>query len=195
MTKYAGLGLRPIGRDLTAMRIGTSVRTVRERAGWSTGAFALRVGIAQEVVSDIEDGARLPTIELLYRLAVALEVPPGDLLPAPDEHPRIDVHLPVTDWPDSPAAQVIGGGPGNPTQTYLFELPPGESDGGFEEHPGDELLVVMEGEVVCSALGRPDRVVRAGQSVEIDTALPHGVRAGDSGSARFLLVCTDASDD
>ena len=178
--------------DLTAGRIGARVRAIREENGWTVTEFALRVGIAPAVVTDVEEGLRLPTIAILYRLASALEVAPGELLPSPLERPRVDIHLPIVDGARSSTAQIIGGGPGNPTQTYLFDLRAGEGDGGFGSHPGEELLVVVEGEVVCSVLGRPDTIVRAGESHIIETHIPHGVRAADSGPARFLLVCTDA---
>jgi len=181
--------------DITAARIGVRVTELREERGRSAAELALRIGVAAGVVRDVEDGLRLPSIELLYRLAAGLEVPPGELLPSPLDRPRVDVHLPVLDGPDSTTAQVIGGGPGNPTQTYLFDLRAGEGDGGFGAHPGEELLVVVEGEVVASMLGRPDELVGAGASTVIDTGVPHSVRASDAGPARFLLVCTDACED
>jgi transcriptional regulator with XRE-family HTH domain len=192
MSFGAGTGIVMLDGDVTATRIGARVRFIRRGKGWSQLELAQRVGIAQPVVARIEDGRRLTTVAILYRLAKALDVAPGELLPASDERPKVDVRLPVNDDPEAPMAQVIGGGPGNATQTYLFELPAGESDGGFGAHPGEELLVVMEGEVICSFLGRDDTVVRAGQSFVMDTDLAHGLRAGDSGPARFLLVCTDA---
>ena len=180
--------------DLTAIRIGDRVQAIRTGNEWPIAELALRVGIAPSVVSTIEEGLRLPTIELLYRIAAGLDVAPGELLPGGDDRPRIEVHLPITDAPDSSTAQVIGGGPGNPTQTYLFEMTAGESDDGIGKHRGEELLVVMEGEVISSTLGGPDRTVSAGQSQLIQTDIPHSLRAGDSGPARFLLVCTDACD-
>ncbi|GAA2753427.1 XRE family transcriptional regulator [Amnibacterium kyonggiense] len=180
--------------DITAARIGARVGELREAHGSTVTDLALRVGVAPAVVHAIEGGLRLPTIGLLYRVAAGLDVAPGELLPSPLDRPRVDVHLPVLDGPDSTTAQVIGGGPGNPTQTYLFDLRAGEGDGGFGSHRGEELLVVVEGEVVASALGRPDELVRAGGSKVIDTGVPHAARASDAGPARFLLVCTDACD-
>jgi transcriptional regulator with XRE-family HTH domain len=192
MSIGAGVDLGMLDGDVTAVRVGARVRFIRRRNGWSQLDLSRRVGIAQPVVARIEDGQRLVTIAILYRLAKALEVAPGELLPASDERPKVDVRLPVNDDPEAPMAQVIGGGPGNATQTYLFDLPAGASDGGFGAHPGEELLVVMEGEVVCSFLGRPDVLVRSGQSLVVDTHVAHGMRAGDAAPARFLLVCTDA---
>jgi transcriptional regulator with XRE-family HTH domain len=192
MTNRFGVESAVTEGDITAARIGARVRAIREDHGWTVAEFGLRVGLAPVVVTDVEDGFRLPTIEILYRLANALDVAPGELLPSPLEKPRVDVHLPIMDGADSTTAQVIGGGPGNPTQTYLFDMRAGESDGGFGSHPGEELLVVVEGEVVVSTLDRPDVLVTAGQSFVIETRLPHGVAASPAGPARFLLVCTDA---
>ncbi|MGT2427067.1 helix-turn-helix domain-containing protein [Amnibacterium kyonggiense] len=180
--------------DITAARIGARVAELRDGRERSVEDLAHRVGVAPAVLRDLETGRRLPTIELLYRVAAGLEVAPGELLPSTLERPRVDVHLPLMDGPGAATAQVIGGGPGNPTQTYLFDLRAGETDGGFGAHRGEELLVVVEGEVVASMLGRPDEIVRAGESRVIDTALPHAVRATAGRPARFLLVCTDACD-
>jgi len=177
---------------MTAERIGLRVHMLRDAASTSVPALALRVGVAPQVVTAVESGHRLPTVELLHRLAAGLGVAPGDLLPGDDERPRVDVHLPISDAPDAPVVQVIGGGPGNPTQTYLFELAAGESDGGVGAHPGEELLVVVGGEVVCSSLDGPEVAVRAGRSHPVPTSQPHALRASDDAPARFLLVCTDA---
>ncbi|WP_158590065.1 helix-turn-helix domain-containing protein [Amnibacterium setariae] len=192
MNSRAGLRAVLTEREITTARIGAQVRSLRVEREWSVTDFALRVGVAPHVVAGIEDGSRLPTVELLYRLAGALPVAAGDLLPGADLRPRAEVLLPLSDAPGAPVVQVIGGGPGNPTQTYLFDLAAGESDGGFSRHPGEELLVVMEGEVVCSILDGPDVRVRAGRSHAVRTDVPHAMRASDAGPARFLLVCTDA---
>lgn len=177
--------------DITAARIGARARAIREELGRPVTDVAGRVGVSPEVLAAIESGSRLPTLALLYRLAAALAVPTGELLPGLWDRPRIDLHLPITDEIGSSTAQIVGGGPGNPTQTFLFELRPGEGDGGFDAHPGEELLIVTDGEVVVSQLGRPDEIVRAGQSRTMATDTHHAVRGGGAGPARFLLVCTD----
>ncbi|WP_375390382.1 helix-turn-helix domain-containing protein [uncultured Amnibacterium sp.] len=180
--------------DLTATLIGQRVQEIRVQRSWSTHDLATRIGVADHVVLGVESGERVPTVELLVRFAAALLVPPGDLYPFGEQHAGIPMLLPITGAPDGPMAQVIGGGPGNPTQTYLYDLPAGQGDGGFGTHRGQELIVVVHGEVVCSSLGGPDVVVRPGRSWVVDTAVPHAIRAGDAGPARFLVVCTDDCD-
>jgi transcriptional regulator with XRE-family HTH domain len=172
-----------------AIRIGERVRALRTARGWSMRDLAGRVGVSQPFVSKLESGQQLPSVTTLYALAEALTTTPGDLLAVPGESRPSDVHLPLTD--SAGAAPVwITGVPGGATQAYLFELAPGESDGGFAPHGGEELLMVLDGVGVSSEAGRADVEVAAGGSRVIDTSGTHGVRAADGVSARLLIICT-----
>jgi transcriptional regulator with XRE-family HTH domain len=61
-------------------RLGRNVRRLREGKTLSQEAFADEAGIHRTYVSDIERGARNPTITVVERLAVALGVGAGELL-------------------------------------------------------------------------------------------------------------------
>lgn len=61
-------------------RLARNLRRLRLDRGWSQEAFAFEVGIHRTYVSDLERGARNPTIEVIDRLAKTLKVAPGDLL-------------------------------------------------------------------------------------------------------------------
>ena len=61
-------------------RLGRNLRRLREEKGWSQEVFAFEAKIHRTYVSDIERGARNPTIVVLNKLAVALGVKPGQLL-------------------------------------------------------------------------------------------------------------------
>jgi transcriptional regulator with XRE-family HTH domain len=63
-----------------AKRLGKNVRRLREEKGWSQEAFADEAGIHRTYVSDIERGARNPTIAVVEKLAKPLGVPAGKLL-------------------------------------------------------------------------------------------------------------------
>ena len=52
----------------------------RRELGMSQEAFADHANIARSYVSDIERGVRNPTVEVVARLAKALQVKPGQLL-------------------------------------------------------------------------------------------------------------------
>lgn len=61
-------------------RLARNLRELRLKRGWSQEAFAFEAGIHRTYVSDLERGARNPTIEVVDRLARTLDVPPGELL-------------------------------------------------------------------------------------------------------------------
>jgi transcriptional regulator with XRE-family HTH domain len=56
------------------------LRRLREAKGLSQEAFAHEAGIHRTYISDLERGARNPTIIVVGKLAAALNVPSGDLL-------------------------------------------------------------------------------------------------------------------
>ena len=61
-------------------RLGRNLRRLREAKGWSQEAFAHEAGIHRTYVSDIERGARNPTITVVEKLAMSLDVRTGELL-------------------------------------------------------------------------------------------------------------------
>ncbi|MEZ5747445.1 MAG: helix-turn-helix transcriptional regulator [Paracoccaceae bacterium] len=56
------------------------MRRLRQSKGWSQEEFAHQAGLHRTYVSDLERGARNPTITVVDKLAVALGVPVGALL-------------------------------------------------------------------------------------------------------------------
>lgn len=61
-------------------RLGRNVRRLREAKGWSQEDYADRAGIHRTYVSDIERGRRNPTVTVVEKLALPLEVSAGSLL-------------------------------------------------------------------------------------------------------------------
>jgi len=66
-------------------RLGLNMRRLRQSKGWSQEEFAHQAGLHRTYISDLERGARNPTITVVDKLAVALDVPLGTLL---DEQKR-----------------------------------------------------------------------------------------------------------
>jgi transcriptional regulator with XRE-family HTH domain len=69
-----------MGRVDIRQQLGRNVRQAREAQGWSQEYFAHEAGIHRTYVSDIERGARNPTISVVDKLAKALGIKPADLL-------------------------------------------------------------------------------------------------------------------
>jgi transcriptional regulator with XRE-family HTH domain len=61
-------------------RLGKNLRRLRQTRGWSQEAYAEEAGIHRTYVSDLERGARNPTIVVVEKLAVALGVSASSLL-------------------------------------------------------------------------------------------------------------------
>lgn len=61
-------------------RLGRNIRELRTAKGWTQEQFAFEAGIHRTYVSDIERGARNPTITLVEKLAKPLGVKAGQLL-------------------------------------------------------------------------------------------------------------------
>ncbi|MGE0774445.1 MAG: helix-turn-helix domain-containing protein [Sphingomonadaceae bacterium] len=61
-------------------RLGDNVRRLRTDKGWSQEDYADRAGIHRTYVSDIERGARNPTVTVVEKLAKPFGVKAGSLL-------------------------------------------------------------------------------------------------------------------
>lgn len=61
-------------------RLAKKLRVLRQERGWSQEAFADEAGLHRTYISDLERGARNPTITVVDKLATALGVTPGRLL-------------------------------------------------------------------------------------------------------------------
>ena len=61
-------------------RFGANVARLRKDRGMTQEAFADAAGIARSYMSDVERGARNPTIVMVERIANALNVKMGELL-------------------------------------------------------------------------------------------------------------------
>lgn len=59
---------------------GARVRELRTERGWSQEDFAHRANLDRTYVSGIERGTRNPTLDIIQKLARALDVPAADLL-------------------------------------------------------------------------------------------------------------------
>lgn len=59
---------------------GLAIRHFRQEAGLSQEGLADRLDVSPSYVSMLESGKRYPSIEMLIRIARALEARPGDIL-------------------------------------------------------------------------------------------------------------------
>lgn len=60
--------------------VAVTIREFRQQAGLSQDALADRMDLSTPYISMLESGKRYPSIEMLIRIAIALEARPGDML-------------------------------------------------------------------------------------------------------------------
>jgi transcriptional regulator with XRE-family HTH domain len=59
---------------------GKKIRKLREQRGWSQEQLAIEAGVDNSHLGKLERGEGNPTIKLVYRLSVALEVDVHELI-------------------------------------------------------------------------------------------------------------------
>jgi transcriptional regulator with XRE-family HTH domain len=60
--------------------LGTRLRELRRRRGWSQGALGERAGLSGKFIGEVERGEKSISVDSLYRVSVALDVPLRDLV-------------------------------------------------------------------------------------------------------------------
>jgi transcriptional regulator with XRE-family HTH domain len=66
--------------DDVRKRLARNLKSLRQAKGLSQEAFAEEAGLHRTYVSDLERGARNPSLTVVDKLARALDVPAGRLL-------------------------------------------------------------------------------------------------------------------
>ncbi|MGW4197705.1 helix-turn-helix domain-containing protein [Streptomyces sp. NPDC005004] len=177
-----------VAQTLAAM--GPRLRVVRERRGVTLADVSRATGISPSTLSRIETGRRKPTLEVVLRLAKEYGVSLDELVgtaPAPAAEPRSTA--PPTFGDDKtvfPLTRYVGGLHAHKHVLPAVAEPPGRPR--QVSHEGYEWLCVMYGRLWL-ALGRQDLILAAGDVVEFDTRVLHGVaNAGSDGPVEYLIM-------
>ena len=187
-----------LNEGLEAYRIGPKVRTLRQDRGLALADLAAHSGLSSGMLSKIERGQVFPTLPTLLRIAMVFGVGLDHFF-RPDAHrPMFEItrardRLALPDSPDGSGA-------------YRFESLDFAADRrGFDgflavfgataqpshphDHPGEELLFVIEGALEITAHGRAHRL-DAGDAVHFDADFAHSYRGLGPGEARAIVVTT-----
>jgi transcriptional regulator with XRE-family HTH domain len=175
-------------------RVGATVRALREKAGYSTRELARRAGLSQPFLSQIERGVSAPSMVTTYRLAEALGVMPGTLLPAPDAPQVVVVRsgegrgIPVANRPDAAIGRALVMQPGVPLEVLEYRIEPGQYIAEWFTLPGEMAVYLVAGALDVEVEGWGTVRLGPGDLVSHPASLPHRWLLVDDGPARVLLA-------
>jgi transcriptional regulator with XRE-family HTH domain len=166
--------------DLSRL-VGERLRAARHERGLSLGALAAAAAVGKGSLSEIENGARNPTLGTLYALAGVLGVPLSALL---DE--RADARV------ASPGITVrlldVTHEDGGTVEVYRLRLEPGAVHRSVPHGPGvTEHLLVTSGLIRAGRLGA-EAEAGPGESAAWVSDVPHGYAALGAAPAESVLV-------
>ncbi|PRY16727.1 helix-turn-helix domain-containing protein [Kineococcus rhizosphaerae] len=176
--------------------IAAQVRAYRLASGASVAEMAERVGISKAMLSKIENAQTSCSLTTLARLAAGLDVPVTALFRGVDDQ-REAVYVPA-----GHGAQIIrrgskqghlyellGGlrGPHKRMEAVLVTLTEASEVFPLFQHPGTEILYMLEGEMVYGH-GEARYTMRPGDALQFDGEGPHGPEELVGLPAKFLAI-------
>lgn len=138
-----------------ADRLGRNIRALRETRGATQAELAKLAGVPRATWGNLESGASNPTLQVLYRVAQALQVSLEELLASPRASAR---HYPaaslVTRQRGTVSVRKLLPDPLPGMEFDRMELPPGARLTGIPHTPGTrEYLACESGQLVLIASG------------------------------------------
>ena len=177
---------------------GERLRALRQDRKMTLQQASKVTGVAQSTLSKMENNQLSPTFNLMQKLALGLGIDMPQLF-APVKEVRISGRRSVTKKQQ---------GREHLTATYEHELLATELDskrmvpfksrvrartlsefGGWVRHEGEELLLVLEGDVVVYTEEYEPLALTEGDSTYFDSTIGHAVVSTSKGDALILWVC------
>jgi transcriptional regulator with XRE-family HTH domain len=136
-------------RVRSALRLGRSLRDLRDERGWSRKDLAARTGLSYPYISQLENGDREPSFDTLTRLAEAFGLAVEELIAPATAH-----------RPPTPRPATAGGRQWIPGPAY--QGPPASSEVPPEPAATDRGTVVDRAYQLLQALPPQERLDAAG---------------------------------
>jgi len=174
--------------------LGGTIRALRQERQLSTVALAKACGVSTSLISQVERGLTSPSLDVLWAVARALEVPIGTFFQGSEAEDAAG-KAPVVVRADQRKKLGVN-------STLIYELltpdlrhqiefiwvefrPGVEGPLAPFTHPGEEQMVVIQGEMHFWVDGE-EYVLQAGDCITIDAARPH--RAGNRSDAPAIVI-------
>ncbi|WP_020677758.1 helix-turn-helix domain-containing protein [Geopsychrobacter electrodiphilus] len=186
--------------SLKQLNIGEKIKSLRERQELTLEQVAQDAAIPVTVLAAIEAQTATPPLGQIVSLANVFNVPIGEILGGSSDSPfcivRRDEHKTVERFESS--TRTSGGysyeSLGHKKQNRHMEpflvtlTPSGAPHTTPNQHVGEEILFVLEGQVEVSLAGHTD-IFNPGDSIYYDSTLPHVVTChGDQTATLFAVI-------
>ena len=176
--------------------VGARLRALRIERGFSVNELAARAGVSVGTVSQVERNKANPSVRILERLRRALSVPltalleeddavsdpvAGDFVRKATERPLFDVGK------HGMQKELLSPHGDHDLKMMIILLPAGAGSDEVLVGEGEKAGLVLEGTVVLN-VGDRRAVLRAGDSFQFKSTVPHSVRNESGEMARVLWV-------
>ena len=185
--------------DHTVSSIGAKVAKARSEHGWSLQQLAQRAGLSAAAIHKIEKSGMTPTIATLMKIAAALGksvgffIEEGDAL-RPVTVVRADERSRLYTSKQGLVLENISGryGPFFVAGAEAFVEPRADSGPEPMSHPGEELVVILEGGMRF-VVGEQSFELAEGDSLHFRTTLPHSWANPSDRPARAIWLAIRSS--
>lgn len=172
-------------------RISRSLRREREAVGLSVSELARRAGISKATVSQLESGSGNPSVETLWALGVALDVPFAVLVDQQSHAPTLIRAADLAGVPSAAAAYsatlLSASPPGARRDVYLIQADPGDPRRSVPHHPGTtEHVILISGQANIGPVGDPVQL-NPGDYLSYAGDAPHVFEATRPGTSAVLI--------
>jgi transcriptional regulator with XRE-family HTH domain len=173
--------------------LGQRIRNERGRRGLSLEQLAERAGVSRSMLSDVERGAKLPTVLVLDRIATGLDTSIARLL-GEERAARVvvlrrgeqDTAVDPAGWERRILSPVL---PGVEFEFMRTTIAAGVDAGVFLPHAvGSREYLAMERGTLQLTLDGERHVLRAGDSIYYAGDCHHGFANGGSGDCVYYLA-------
>jgi transcriptional regulator with XRE-family HTH domain len=181
--------------------LGVRLRHGRMIMGLRLRDLAEKANCSESMISKIENGRAVPSLNILYRIAEALELTVGQLFEKPTEpsgllsrageRPIVKID-PLRRGPGLTLERLIPYDKSRLLQGSIHNIEPGGGSDGLITHEGEEVAYVIEGKVEF-LIGEAKYLLNAGDSICYRSEQPHGYNNGGDAAARMIIVNTPPS--
>lgn len=180
-----------VALQITTNLLAQSVRAHRESRGFSIGTLSHKAGISKTSLSKIEAGLGNPSLEVLNRIANALDVPIGVLF-GEENHSQVSVirreegQIVTSEEAGLTSRTLFVDGRSHRTNIYELQVPAQAIYRALAHLPGtQECIVCLEGDLTLGPEGQEVHL-QPGDAVWFSADLSHSYSS--IGGARALLV-------